>query len=47
MCCKGESPCCCPEKPKLDEYTPEQSRECHGELSGHPCEEKAQEPASG
>ena len=39
MCCKDENPCCCPEKPKPEECTPEQIQECHGEGMGHPCEE--------
>jgi hypothetical protein len=47
MYCKDESHCCCPEKPKPEECTPEQIHECHGEVSEHPCEEKAQEPTSG
>ncbi len=43
MCCKDESHCCCPEKPKPEECTPEQIRECHGEVSEHPCEPQAKE----
>jgi hypothetical protein len=38
MCCNDESPCCCPEKPKPEECSPEQIRECHGEVTEHPCE---------
>jgi hypothetical protein len=46
MCCDDESRCSCPEKPKPEECTPEQIRECHGEVAEHPCEqqEKDQPP---
>jgi hypothetical protein len=50
MCCEEnhcETHCC--EKPdrlrdKPQECTPEQIRECHGEVQEHPCTEKS-EPA--
>jgi DNA-binding transcriptional ArsR family regulator len=43
MCCK---PCCeQPEKlkGKPEECTPEQIRECHGDVKNHPCEEEKKE----
>lgn len=43
-----EDKCEHPEKLKgrPGECTPEQIRECHGDVEGHPCEDK-EEPASG
>ncbi len=41
MCgCDPKSQCAHPEKLKGDpsECTPEQIRECHGEVAEHPCE---------
>ncbi len=43
MCRKDENPCCGYEKPKPEECTPEQIRECHSEGTGHPCEERKPE----
>ena len=44
MCCNNGH-CCCAEKPNPTEYTPEQTRECHGEAVEHPCERQAKEPS--
>ena len=44
MCCRDKSGCTHPEKKKdPKECTPEQIRECHGEVKEHPCESKAEE----
>ena len=46
MCCchddKSRAECQKPEKlrGKPSECTPEQIKECHGDVAGHPCEEK-------
>lgn len=41
MGCRGKCECSHPEKKKdPKECTPEQIRECHGEVKEHPCESK-------
>ncbi len=47
MCCRGK--CECDHlKPDSHECTPEQIRECHGDVAEHPClrqDETAEHPA--
>ena len=45
MCCCDKSRCTCPEKPNPEECTPEQIRECHGEVALHPCESEQEATA--
>ena len=42
MCCE-KSHCCCSEKPNPAECTPEQIRECHGDVPEHCCEGREKE----
>ena len=46
-CCDPKSQCTHPEKLEGDpgECTPEQIRECHGEVTEHPCESEEREEA--
>jgi hypothetical protein len=45
MCCRdSRGECCHPEEPRdPKECTPEQIRECHGDVAEHRCEGSAQE----
>jgi len=41
MCCDEKCGCTHPDKKRNpQECTPEQIRECHGEVTEHPCERK-------
>jgi DNA-binding transcriptional ArsR family regulator len=48
MCCREKCGCTHPEE-KRDpkDCSPEQIRECHGEVEGHPCEGKEEEEQRG
>ena len=44
-CCDSKKDCYHPEqKPNPHECTPEQIRECHGEVTNHPCASETKEP---
>ena len=45
MCCDCKCGCAHPERLERDpsECTPEQIRECHGEVTEHPCERTEEE----
>jgi len=45
MCCRNSRAECCHPEEKRDpkECTPEQIRECHGEVAEHPCQVREKE----
>jgi ArsR family transcriptional regulator len=44
MCCHDRDRCTCPEKANPEECTPEQIRQCHGDVTEHPCGQEPTEP---
>ncbi len=51
MCCRSEESKGCQKPEKLKDKpaqcTPEQIRQCHGDVKNHPCVEKTSEPEKG